>query len=426
MFNQGLSLNQAPPISVPFRFFLTAPLFGILIGIMFFLYPIDIVSNRFSPVTIGIVHLFTLGMLAMIVFGAMQQMMPVLSGALVPKPRVFAFIVHTGLTLGTLFFSGSFIFDLPYLLEAGVSLLALSFLVFFLFTIKLLYKVKFLTSTVNTMKLFSIMGFLTAIFGLIIAFNHIGSNIPENHYFFVNTHIVLGVFGFAVLLIMGISFQVIPMFYVAKDFPKFVQNKIPLFIAALIASFSLFFFFELDVYILKLVLAIFLMIFSFYALNSLNNRRRPVFDVTLWYWKLSLYFFIFTMLNWLFVPQDSPFLISIMFAFGFLYSLLQGMVYKIIPFLAWFHLSSKGYFIIPTMREMINEDMIKIHFYLHCTALLFFIITPFLSNLFLIIGATFFIASNSLFFLNCLIAIKKYTKIVKTDPLSSMPVKSTK
>lgn len=424
MFNQGLSLNQAPPIMVPFRFFLTAPLFGILIGVMFFFYPIDIVSNRFSPITIGIVHLFTLGILAMIIFGAMQQMMPVLSGAIIPKPRVFAFLVHTGLTLGTLCFSASFIFNIPNLLEAGVVLLSIAFSVFFIFSIILLYKVKFLTSTVKAMKLFSLMGFMTFVFGLVIAFNYIGNNIPENHYFFVNTHIVLGIFGFSVLLIMGISFQVIPMFYVAKDFPKFMQNKIPLYISALIFAFSLFFFLGLDAYILKVLIATLLIMFSLYALNSLNHRRRPVFDVTLWYWKISLYFFIFTMLNWLFVPQDSPFLIAIMFSFGFLYSLLQGMVYKIIPFLAWFHLSSKGHFTIPTMREMISEDMIKIHFFLHCTALLFFVITPFLSNLFLIIGAAFFIASNALFLINCIIAIRKYNKIAKTDPMSMMQEKS--
>lgn len=426
MFNKGLSLDQAPPISVPFRFFLTAPIFGVLIGIMFFLFPIDIVGNRYSPVTIGIVHLFTLGILSMIIFGAMQQMMPVLAGAVIPKAKLFGFVVHSTLTLGTLCFAGSFIYDINFLLHAAVSLLSISFFTFFIASTKLLFQVKFLTSTVNAMKLFSVMGFLTAVFGVVIAFNHINASIPSNHYFFVNTHIILGLLGFAVLLVMGVAFQVIPMFYVAKDFPKFVQDKMPMFIFGLILAFAMFLFIGVDIYLLKLLLAVLLIVFSFNALNSLNNRRRPVFDVTLWYWKTSLYFFIFSMLNWLFVPQDSPFLVSIMFAFGFLYSLLQGMVYKIIPFLAWFHLSSKGYFTIPTMREMINEDMIKIHFYLHVTAIVFFMITPFLSNIFLLIGAAFFIASNILFFINCAIAVKKYSDISKTDPMAMMQMPETK
>ena len=94
MFNQGLSLNQAPPASIPFRFFLTAPLFGILIGLVFFFYPLESITDQYSPVAIAVVHLFTLGMLAMIIFGAMQQMMPVLAGAVIKKPVLFGNIVH--------------------------------------------------------------------------------------------------------------------------------------------------------------------------------------------------------------------------------------------------------------------------------------------------------------------------------------------
>ena len=58
MFNQGLSLEQAPPASIPFRFFLTAPLFGILLGLVFFFYPLESIINQYSPVAIAVVHLF--------------------------------------------------------------------------------------------------------------------------------------------------------------------------------------------------------------------------------------------------------------------------------------------------------------------------------------------------------------------------------
>ena len=44
----------------------------------------------------------------MIIFGAMQQMMPVLAGTVVKKSKLFAAIVHTCLVLGTLFMSFSF------------------------------------------------------------------------------------------------------------------------------------------------------------------------------------------------------------------------------------------------------------------------------------------------------------------------------
>lgn len=419
MFNQGLSLNQAPPLSVPFRFFITAPLFGILLGLVFFFFPIDLIINRYSSVAIGVIHLFTLGILSMIIFGAMQQMMPVLAGAVVKKPLLFANVVHTSLTLGTLLFSASFIFEIKAFLHIGAAFLAVAFFTFFAVSIFLLFKVKFLTSTVNAMKLFTLAGITTSILGLYLAYSHITNDIGSLHYNFVYLHILFGLFGFATVLVMGVSFQVIPMFYVALDFPKFIQNKIPLFVIALLVCFAMFLFLGLDTYILKLLFSLFFVLFCLHGLNSLNKRRRPVFDVTLWYWKLSLSFLLFSMLNWLFVPQDSYFLLAIMFGLGFLYSLLQGMIYKIIPFLAWFHLSSKGYMIIPTMREMIHEDMIKLHFFIYVASVFFFLISPFLSNFFVIIAALLFIISNILFLINCITGAVKYSSIAKTNPMDA-------
>ncbi|CAM3805608.1 hypothetical protein [Arcobacter cloacae] len=416
MFNQGLSLTQAPPISVPFRFFLSAPIFGVLISLIFLVFPLDEVSNEYHNVSIGLIHLFTLGILTMIIFGAMQQMMPVLAGAVVSKPKLFANIVHSSLFIGTICMSFSFILDMKQLLYIGVLFLSLSFLSFFIVCIKLLFEVKFLTSTVKAMRLFSLSGLITFILGFYLAFSHIDSNIGENYLVFVNTHILFGLLGFAFLLIMGVSFQVIPMFYVALDFPKFVQHKVPivLFITLFISFFS--FYFEINFLFLKFIFVVMILSFAYFALKSLNNRKRPVFDVTLWYWKFSLICLVISMIIWLFDIFESNYILAICFAFGFLYSLLQGMVYKIIPFLSWFHLNSKGYFSIPTIREFIDERWIKLHFSLHFFSIIFFLISYFEKE-FIYIAAILFLVSNILFFINALGAIKKYLKIIKTNPM---------
>jgi len=419
MFNQGLSLDQAPPASIPFRFFLTAPLFGILLGVVFFFYPLELIIDQYSPVAIAVVHLFTLGMLAMIIFGAMQQMMPVLAGAVIKKPILFGNIVYLSLTLGTLSFSTSFLFSNKILMIIGAGLLSLSFLVFFLSAIYLLFQVKFLTSTVSAMKIFSVCGIITAVLGLYLATSYIKDDIGPQHLNFVNTHATFGLFGFGVILIMGVAFQVIPMFYVALDFPKFIQTKIPLIILIIIVLIALFLFLQIDIYVLKVILSSMFILFSVYGLNSLNNRRRPVFDVTLWFWKVSLYMFIISMLNWLFIPQDNMFTLAILFGLGFLYSLLQGMMYKIIPFLSWFHLSSQGHMVIPTMREMISEDMIKLQFFIFISSVFFFVIAGFLSNIFLYLGALMFIVSNMLLIFNCANAVRKYKRLSKSNPMDA-------
>ena len=416
MFNQGLSLDQAPPISVPFRFFLTAPIFGVVISFVLFFTPFSESSNQYSHFAIGLVHLFTLGILSMIIFGAMQQMMPVLAGAVIKKPRLFANIVHTSLVLGTLFLSFSFILELRNLLFIGAAFLAIAFLTFFIMSIKLLFNVKFLTSTVKAMRLFSLAGLITLFLGLYLANSHINLTFDENYYIVVFLHILFALFGFALLLIMGVSFQVIPMFYVALDFPKFVQNKMPLILFILLFVSAVFLYLDINFFILKIIFTTLIISICFYGLKSLNNRRRPVFDATLWYWKFSLSSLIISMIIWIFNLFESNYILAIVFAFGFLYSLLQGMVYKIIPFLSWFHLSSKGYFKLPTIREFIDEKYIKIHFFVHLISIVFFILSYFENNL-IYSASILFLISNILFFINCLNAVKKYLAITKTDPM---------
>ena len=416
MFNKGLSLEQAPPVGVPFRFFLSAPLFGVLISFVFLFFPFAEVSNQYSPKAIGTVHLFTLGILSMIIFGAMQQMMPVLASAIIKKPKLFANIVHPSLVLGTLFMSFSFILELRFFLHIGVLFLSIAFLTFFAVSIRLLFKVEFLTSTVKAMRLFSVAGLITLILGLIIAISHITLNFSTHYYSFVNMHMLFGLFGFALLLIMGVSFQVIPMFYVALDFPKYVQNRVPLILFLFLLLGSLFLYFQVNFLALKIVFVFIIILFAYLGLKSLNNRRRPVFDVTLWYWKFSLSMLVLSMIIWLFDIFSTNYIIAIIFAFGFLYSLLQGMVYKIIPFLSWFHLNSKGYFNLPTIREFIDEKYIKLNFFVHVFSILFFVISYF-ENLLIYIAAILFLISNMIFFINCIVAIKKYNDILKTDPM---------
>ena len=122
------------------------------------------------------------------------------------------------------------------------------------------------------------------------------------------------------------------------------------------------------------------------------------------------------MIIWLGGFFESNYILAIVFAFGFLYSLLQGMVYKIIPFLSWFHLNSKGYFKLPTIREFIDERYIKIHFFLHICSIMFFILSYFLPNM-IYLASMLFLISNILFFVNSLSAVKKYRAIAKTEPM---------
>ncbi|MBD3806829.1 MAG: hypothetical protein IE879_07060, partial [Sulfuricurvum sp.] len=72
MYN-GLSLDQAPPISVVMRFFLTVPLFGIMLGCLLFTYPHEILIPS-HPLSLSAIHLTFLGVITMTMIGALFQM----------------------------------------------------------------------------------------------------------------------------------------------------------------------------------------------------------------------------------------------------------------------------------------------------------------------------------------------------------------
>ena len=414
---KGLSTDQAPPIGVPFRFFLTAPIFAIFIATIFILYPQEVIFNRYTPIAIATVHLFTLGVLAMIIFGALQQMLPVLAGAVIKKEKLFATIVHINLTFGTLALSSGFLGSSTFLLIIGSTMLSLAFGVFFFTIIRLLFKVKYITSTVNAMKIFSLAGLITAGVGLYLLSSYITYDIGSNHIDIANIHISFALFGFAFILVMGVAFQVIPMFYVGQDFPKYIQNKFPRVVFGMLILFAIFTILGQDATPILNIVEILAIVFATYGLYILENRRRAVFDVTLWYWKLSLASLILSMILLLVDSKIST--ISFVVAFGFLYSLLQGMMYKIVPFLSWFHLNSKGHFNIPNLREYIDAYNIKLQFIIYLSSIFCFILATIFNQMFLYMGSGLFIVSNILLMINLATATKTYHEISKLDPMAA-------
>ena len=130
-------------------------------------------------------------------------------------------------------------------------------------------------------------------------------------------------------------------------------------------------------------------------------------------------FAIISMIIYYLNSEQNTTILATTFSLGFLYALLQGMIYKIIPFLAWFHLSSKGHFSIPYLRQYIDESMIKIQFFIYMASVVFFVISSIISPIFLYIGAGLFVVSNLILLLNLIIAVKKYNEIAKKNPMDA-------
>src|SRR5262249_36134856 len=90
----ALQFEQAPPIASTFRFFLTAPWFGVAAGLLLAWHGPAAFASRWGPQAMALTHLLTVGFMLQAMAGALLQVVPVVAGGNVRWPRGIAASVH--------------------------------------------------------------------------------------------------------------------------------------------------------------------------------------------------------------------------------------------------------------------------------------------------------------------------------------------
>ncbi len=415
----GLSLDQAPPLSAPARFFITAPIFGMIAALLMLWTDPLLLLSRYSIESIAITHFFTIGMFSIVMLGALQQMLPVLAGVSLPKAAATAAFSHIFIVFGTIFMVlGLWLHNQLFTILAAVGL-GVGFFSILIVIVLAMKKITFFTPTVKAMMTAVAFAFVIVLLGLHLLGAHATNNLGNMHMALANIHSVWAIFGFAGILIIGVAFQMLPMFYVTPHFRKFYNNVvIPLIMFGLSAWMISQIYLPEFAITGKLVVTLFFLAFATAIIKKLKERRRPVMDVTVWYWILSAVSLALGMLLWIadsYLETDVIMIVAVLIGGGFILSVMNGMLYKIIPFLVWFHLNGSGYMNIPTMREMIYEKMAKIQFGLHLLTLISFI-SFFWIPFMLKVAAIILFFSMLLLEINLLIALNHYRIIKKREP----------
>ena len=371
----GLDFQQAPPLGVPLRFFLTAPLFLFCAGLLLFT-PAAWDGQRWSPAILAVVHLITIGFLAMVMMGAALQLLAVVAGTPVARPRLVAGLVHGPLVLGTLLLTGGFWLSLSWPFYPALALLAVAVVVFVAAVVASLRRAA-RNATVAAMASAVFALAVTLVLGLTLAVTRIGGPMPENFIGWVDLHAAWGVLGWVSMLVAGVAYQVVPMFQLTPAYPRWLTSSlVPVLMAGLLAlslAQATGRAWPRDAAMLLLTAG--LLVFAVVTLHLQHRRRRHVADVTLDYWRVGLGSLVAAVFLGL-VPGAAgpgrPILLGILLLYGFAVSVVSGMLYKILPFLAWFHLQSQlqaraGS--IPNMKAFLSEGGGRRQFYVHVAAL---------------------------------------------------------
>ncbi len=332
----GLALDQAPPLWVPLGFFLAAPLYLAAAGLLLALGGASLWTSRWTPGALATVHLILLGFLSQVMFGALLQVFPVLAGA--PVPRVAG--VSAGLlgllNLGVPLQCGGFLSGERALLVTGSLLVAAAVVLLLGAAGGSLLRAQGSRHTLIAMGLSLLALLVTAALGLGLVGGLVGLwGIPDLAGW-TDVHLSWGLFGWAGILLVGVSYQVLPMFYLSPELPLALRRWLAptLFLALILTSLAV-------LLGAPAALAAGLLAAGFLAYVgsthwSLLERRRARADVTLDFWRLGFLAILVAVPGALLgLPTMS---LGVLLLLGVMVGIPTGMLYKIVPFLAWFHL----------------------------------------------------------------------------------------
>ena len=376
----NLSFEQAPPITVPFRFFLTAPLFGIAAGLLLFLQGGEMLASRWMPAALAATHLLVVGFMLQAMCGALLQFVPVAAGGNIWRPRLVAGIAHPVLAVAAVLLVTAFLTQRPALFTAAAHSFVLGIGFFGIVVSMALWRTPARGPTIVALRIAIIALLVTMALGATLATGLArGSEWPL--LMLTDIHAAWGLGGWALVLLAGVSYFVVPMFQLTPAYPAWLARGIPLLLLAVLLLWSLQFV-GMNERGFKALFLGGLGVGALFAAGTLylqSRRRRKIGDATLLFFRTSMLSLLAILLSALVfaafpaVGSDprAAVWVGILAMVGVFVSAIAGMLYKIMPFVGWLHLQRLCGLgtLPPTMNQILSEAPMRRQLRVHLLAL---------------------------------------------------------
>ncbi len=385
----GLSLEQAPPLAIPLSFFMTAPLAVVAAGLVLLRYGTAALTTGWAPLTLCLTHLGTLGFLTMVMMGALYQMTAVVAGSPVPRVRL-AHLVHAGFTAGVAGVCwGTARFE-PRVVFIAIAVLGIALLFFIIPVGRALAKAPTRNETVLGMRAalacFVVAGFL----GLWMAHGFSGMRFPGPRPLWVQVHLSVALLGWVGGLIGAVSWQVLPMFYLANPVAPTIKRatyQMTLVGVALPVVILILDYVgapgvtgrRTDQLVAVATLPALIAVWGLHpvvSFRSLLGRRRQRIDASLLFWRAALLIAplvgLAAVATYLLASPRFGLLFVWLALWGWAGMIVHGMLTRIVPFLVWFHRFAPlvGRVRVPSVRGLLPDAWTRHSFGLHVATLL--------------------------------------------------------
>lgn len=360
----SLATKLAPPFSLVLHYFSAGVLFNLLGLILLFFFSEGFKEPFFSIHYAAEIHLFLLGFVIMVIFGALYQLIPVALEIPVYSFKL-GYIQFYMYTVGiTLFVVSLLIRDFFSLLPLGALFLYISILIFIFNFFVSLGKLEKFDITSRFLIGANISFFIGISLGIFLALNFVYGFYSGDIFHIIIAHIIFTLFGFVFMVVMGVSMVLLPMFSLAHKFNNiYINISFYIMVVSVFGGGILVLFLKNS----AVYYSVFLLIFSafiFYLIQVFEiYRKRPrrTKDTGMDIMFFSHLFLFGSVIFGVLIPfsQKLIFLFGITLIFGFLNFLIYGSLYKIVPFLTWFHRFSPlvGKKEVPMLNDMLPKNI---------------------------------------------------------------------
>ncbi len=388
----GLSTQNAPSVWVVAPHYLIGALnFIIASGLMVFHYE-DLLGYHLTAPMLSVAHLMILGWVSVVIFGALYQLIPVVMEVKIYSEKL-AYATLAVLVAGLFFLIKGFLsfeFKASHAITMGATFIIIAVLMFALNTLKSAAA----SEKKSISRLYIIASglylLLNVSLGLFMALNMSYHWVSVAHTQFLKAHLVVGLVGWFLMLIIGVAARLMPMFLIVHKLKEvYLKWGFYLLNAGILTIFILVWFPDYPKVLFAVALLLILaglILFLMYNYDVFKKRMRKKLDSGMKPTAIALVIFAFALLAFIAVYLgDETFglpagrleiVAGILMVYGFFTGIILGQTYKTLPFIIWlFHYQKLvGRQKTPLPGEIFNEKLVKVHTWTFTISVVLFVI----------------------------------------------------
>lgn len=336
-------------------------------------------THYFQPQLLALTHLFVLGWATMMIFGASNQLIPVISESGLYSnviPLISIVLLVTGVPLLIYSF---WVFQFTWLTYTGSGLIVSAII---LHSFNIFKTISAGKSSITTDILLMAHAWLliTGVIGLLLLINLVFPLFPEEHLHYLKIHAPIGMAGWFLQLIIGVSSKLVPMFILSrKEQPKLLHVTF----YSLNAGLGLFLiegmvfrtFYGKYFYLLLIICG--LVSYALYIRSCYKSALRKQADAGMKQTFIAISFILVAtaLLGVITFGNDHlPQHVTTAFGFAFFCGLvsiiIMGQTFKTLPFIVWMHITKPNSIPEIMPKDLFKEPIVKAQVLLYLPGLL--------------------------------------------------------